>query len=100
MSEANAEATATPLVTFKTLTNTDLGAESVEVAEDGSIVLRGILKKVTESMLTSYPRSQLGSWTPNRLAIRYSRDEIPERGVRRFDTGESLDLDGVLALAS
>jgi len=100
MSQTTAEAAATPLVTFKTLTNTDLGAEAVELAEDGSIVLRGVLKKVTESMLTSYPRSQLGSWTPNRLAIRYGRDQIPGREVRRFDTGESLDLEGLLALAS
>lgn len=100
MSQATAEAAATPLVTFKTLTNTDLGAEAVELAEDGSIVLRGVLKKVTESMLTSYPRCQLGTWTPNRAAIRYSRDEIAGRGVRRFDTGEPLDREGLLALAS
>ncbi|MHA7836397.1 MAG: hypothetical protein ACX98W_02960 [bacterium] len=93
------EADATPLVTFKTLTNTELGAESVEVAEDGSIVLQGILKKVTESMLTSYPRTQLGTWTPNRAALRYSRDEIADRGVKRFETGEPLDLEGILALA-
>jgi len=99
MSHASSEASATPLITFKTLTNTDLGAEGVERAEDGSIVLRGVLKKVTESMLTSYPRSQLGSWTPNRVAIRYSPEQLAGREVRRFDTGEPLDLDGLLALA-
>lgn len=93
------EAEAKPLVTFKTFTNTDLGAESIEIAEDGSVVLRGVVKKVTESMLTSYPRSQLGSWTPNRAAIRYAPDEIGERGLKRFDTGEPLDLEGIRALA-
>ena len=96
MSEFDAK----PLVTFKTLTNTDLGAESIAIGEDGSIILRDILKIVTESMLTSYPRSWLGTWTPNRAAVRYSRDEIVKRGVKRFDTGEDLDLDGILALAS
>jgi hypothetical protein len=94
------ESDARPLVTFKTLTNTDLGAESIEVADDGSIVLRGVLKKVTESMLTSYPRTALGTWTPNRAAIRYSRDQVVDRDVKRFDTGEKLDLEGILALAS
>jgi len=95
MSEANA----VPLVTFKTLTNTELGAQSIEAAADGSIVFRGVLKQVTESMLTSYPRNALGSWTPNRAAVRYARDEAARRGVRDFATGEALDLDGILALA-
>ena len=58
MSEFDAK----PLVTFKTLTNTDLGAESIAIGEDGSIILRDVLKIVTESMLTSYPRSWLGTW--------------------------------------
>jgi hypothetical protein len=90
---------ALPLVTFKTLTNTELGAESIEVAGDGSIVFRGVRKQVTESMLTSYPRSALGTWTPNRAALRYGRGEVAQRGVRNFATGEALDVDGILALA-
>lgn len=91
---------AVPLVTFKTRTNTELGAESISVAEDGSIVLHNVLKKVTESMLTSYPRAQLGTWTPNRAAIRYPREEILEHHVKKVDDGKELDLDGILALAS
>jgi hypothetical protein len=94
------ESDALPLVTFKTLTNTELGAASISVADDGSIVFRDVLKKVTESMLTSYPRSQLDTWTPNRAALRYSRDEVAKRDVRDFKTGKALDLDGILALAS
>lgn len=93
------EARPVPLVTFKTLTNTELGAESVEAAPDGSIVFRGVLKLVTESMLTSYPRSALGTWTPNRAAVRYSRDEIAGRGARKFPGGEPLGLDALVALA-
>ncbi len=89
-----------PLVTFKTLTNTELGARSIALSEDGSIVLRDVLKRVTESMLTSYPRSQLGLWTPNRAALRYTREEMAGRDVKRFDSGEALDLDAVLSLAS
>jgi hypothetical protein len=92
------EASSVPLFTFKTRTNTELGAESVSVAEDGSIVFEGILKQVTESMLTSYPRTQLGTWTPNRAALRFDRDEAATRGAKRFDTGEPIDLDGLLAL--
>ena len=88
-----------PLVTFKTLTNTELGAQAIEVAGDGSIVFRDVLKQVTEAMLTSYPRSALGSWTPNRAALRYGRDEAARREVRSFATGKPLDLDGILALA-
>ena len=88
-----------PLVTFKTLTNTELGAESIEVAGDGSIVFRGVLKQVTEAMLTSYPRSALGTWTPNRAAVRYGRDEVAKRDVRDFATGKALDIAAVLALA-
>ncbi len=93
------EPTFTPLVLFKTRTNSELGAESVTVAEDGSIRLVGVLKKVTEGMLTSYPRTMLGLWTPNRDAIRFDREEIGDRDIRRFDTGDSLDLEAVEALA-
>ena len=94
-----AEAGTTPLVTFTTRTNTELGADGVRVLDDGEIVLVNVLKKVTEAMLTSYPRAMLGQWTPNRAAIRYPRDEIASRRVTRFDTGDPLDLDGILALA-
>lgn len=89
---------ATPKIVFKTLKNTELGAESIERDEDGSIVLTGILKKVTESMLTSYPRTQLGKWTPNRARIRYSPEQAKERNLRRFDTGEQIDVDTALSL--
>jgi hypothetical protein len=88
-----------PLVTFKTLTNTELGAESIEARADGSIAFSGVLKQVTESMLSSYPRSALGTWTPNRAAVRYGRDEIAKRDVRDFATGKALDLASILALA-
>ncbi len=90
----------TPLVTFETLTNTELGAQSIRVHEDGSVSFCGVVKKVTESMLTSYPRTQLNTWTPNRASIRYGRDEVAARKVKRFDSGAPLDLDGILALAS
>ena len=63
------EAEATPLLTFSTRTNSELGAEGISITADGSVVLEGVLKKVTESMLTSYPRDMLGKWTPNRAAI-------------------------------
>lgn len=91
---------AKPLVVFKTLTNTELGAQRVVVDRNGDIVLRDVLKKVTESMLTSYPRTQLGLWTPNRAAIRYKADQIEARDVRRFDTGKKLSLSEIMALAS
>lgn len=87
-----------PLVTFNTLKNTELGAESIARDEDGSIVVTGVLKKVTESMLQSYPRTQLGKWTPNRARIRYSAEEASGRGWKRFDTGESIDVDQALSL--
>ncbi len=87
-----------PLFTFKTLKNTELGAQSIAVAEDGSIVLGGVLKKVTESMLQSYPRIQLGKWTPNRAGLRYTREEATGRDFKRHDSGESIDLDAALAL--
>ena len=88
-----------PRVTFKTLTNTELGAQSIEAAADGSVRLCGVLKLVTESMLTSYPRSALGTWTPNRAAVSYRQDELAKRDVRDFATGKPLDLAGILALA-
>jgi len=96
MSEFDAK----PLVLFKTLTNTELGAERVRVDANGDIVLVDILKKVTESMLTSYPRTQLGLWTPNRAAIRFKPDQIDGRDVRRFDSGKKLTLAEIKALAS
>lgn len=90
---------ATPLVTFVTRMNTELGAGGIKVVDDGQVVMVNVLKKVTEAMLTSYARSMLGKWTPNRAAIRYPRQEIALRRVTKFDTGDELDLDGVLALA-
>ena len=87
-----------PLVTFTTLKNTELGAESIERDEDGSVVVTGILKKVTESMLQSYPRTQLGKWTPNRARIRYAAEDAADRSWKRHDTGESIDLEQALAL--
>lgn len=89
-----------PLVLFKTLTNTELGAERVRVDANGDVVLVDVLKKVTESMLTSYPRTQLGLWTPNRAAVRYSKKDLEGRDVRRFDTGKKLSYDEIKALAS
>ena len=94
------EFSSVPMIIFKTLKNTELGAESIAVDEqDGSIVLTGVLKKVTESMLQSYPRTQLGKWTPNRAALRYTRDEAANCDFKRLDNGESLDLEAALALA-
>ena len=89
-----------PTVLFKTRTNSELGAESVEIAEDGSIVFRNVLKKVTESMLTSYPRTLLGAWTPNRAALRFDRDEIADRQPRKFESSDALSLDDLVKLAS
>ena len=88
----------TPLILFTTRTNTELGAESVAVDGD-DIVLGGVLKKVTEAMLASYPRTMLGKWTPNRYAVRYPRAEIAERKVKNFETGAALDVDAVVGLA-
>jgi hypothetical protein len=95
MSEFDAK----PLVIFKTLTNTELGAQSIRVDASGDVILVDVLKKVTESMLTSYPRTQLGLWTPNRAAIRYKADQIEGRDVRLFDSGKKLSLAEVKALA-
>ena len=91
---------ATPILTFSTRTNTELGAQGLSVSDDGAIILTGVLKKVTESMLTSYPREQLGSWTPNRSSIAYPRDEIMDRKIKTFPEGKELDLDQILALSS
>ena len=92
------EFSSVPLFTFKTLKNTELGAESIRRDDDGSIVLTGVLKMVTESMLQSYPRTQLGKWTPNRASLRYSAEEAQGRDFKRVDTGESIDLEAALAL--
>ncbi len=93
-------ASVTPLILFTTLKNTELGASRVEIETDGTLVLHGVLKQVTEGMLTSYPRTLLGHWLPNRLAVRYAPDEIAGRKVRNFESGEALDQDGLAALAS
>lgn len=92
------EFSSVPLFTFKTLKNAELGAESVAQAEDGSIVVTGVLKKVTESMLQSYPRVQLGKWTPNRESIRFTREQAEGREFKRLDNGADLNVDGLLAL--
>ncbi|MFK7896840.1 MAG: hypothetical protein AB8G23_13440 [Myxococcota bacterium] len=93
------EFTDLPLVTFKTLKNTELGALTVEKTEDGGVVLRDVLKKVTESMLTSYPPTWLGKWTPNRAALRYSKEEIAGREFKAFEGGKALDEAGLFSLA-
>ena len=87
-----------PLIIFKTLKNTELGAQTIQREADGSIVLTGVLKKVTESMLQSYPRTQLGKWTPNRACIRYSAEEAQGRDFRRHEDGEAIDVEAALAL--
>ena len=89
---------AAPQVTFKTLKNTELGAEQIERDDDGSIVVTGVLKKVTESMLQSYPHTQLGKWTPNRARIRYSAEDAAGRDWKNYETGESIDVEAALAL--
>ena len=93
------EAKRPPVVLFTTRTNTELGAETVAF-EDGDVVFRQILKRVNESMLSSYPRAMLGKWTPNRASLRYGEAEIESHGVRNFTSGESLDLEALRALAS
>ena len=87
-----------PLLTFKTLKNTELGAETIGRDDDGSIVLTGVLKKVTESMLQSYPRTVLGKWTPNRARIRYSAEEAAGRDWKNYATGEAIDVEAAIAL--
>ncbi len=88
-----------PLILFTTIKNTELGATSISVGDDGSVTFGGVLKKVTESMLTSFPHNLLGTWIPNRAAIRYDREQIEGRRVKIFESGVELDLEGVLALA-
>lgn len=88
-----------PLILFRTRTNTELGAASISFEPDGSVVFGSVRKKVTEGMLSSYPRSVLGEWTPNRVAIRYPVEELDDRKVRRFDSGEPLDLEALKQLA-
>ena len=92
------EFSSVPVILFKTLKNTELGAQTIEQDKNGSIVLGGVLKKVTESMLQSYPRKQLGKWTPNRAHIRYSREQIAGRDLRRASDGKPIDLDKALSL--
>ncbi|GEM_PF-1569994 len=98
MSDIHDEFSSVPAFTFKTLKNTELGALEAARDEDGSIVVTGILKLVTESMLQSYPRSVLGKWTPNRARIRYSAEDAAGRDWKNHETGESIDLEAVLAL--
>ena len=92
------EFSSVPILTFKTLKNTELGALEIEREDDGSVVVTGILKLVTESMLQSYPRSVLGKWTPNRARIRYSAEDAAGRDWKNYETGESIDVEGALAL--
>lgn len=92
------EFSSVPLITFKTLKNTELGAQSIERDDDGSIVLHGVLKKVTESMLQSYPRTQLGKWTPNRAGLRYTPEQAKGRDFKRFDNGQPISVEEALAL--
>ncbi len=92
------EFSSVPILTFKTLKNTELGALEIEREDDGSVVVTGILKLVTESMLQSYPRTVLGKWTPNRARIRYSAEQAKERGWKNYATGESIDVEAALAL--
>ncbi len=86
-----------PLVLFKTLTNTELGAERVRIDADGDVVLVDVLKKVTESMLTSYPRTQLGLWTPEprRAPVQEERDRGPRRAPLRHGQAAVLRRDQV-----
>ena len=88
-----------PLLLFKTLRNTELGASAVQVESDGTVVLEGVLKQVTEGMLTSYPRTQLGHWLPNRVRVRYTPEQVEGRNIRRFENGEALDTAGLAALS-
>jgi len=87
-----------PLVLFTTRTNQELGANAVTL-DDGSVLFSGISKMVTENMLSSYPRSVLGKWTPNRAAVRFTQDEIGDRKVKDFASGKDLDLEALGELA-
>ena len=100
MASVSVDIVPAPLILFRTRTNTELGAAGVSFEPDGSVLFEGIRKKVTEGMLSSYPRSVLGEWTPNRVAIRYSVAELGDRKVRKFDSGEPLDLEALKQLAS
>ena len=100
MASVSVDIVPAPLIVFKTRTNSELGAASIAFEADGTVVFGGVRKKVTEGMLTSYPRSVLGEWTPNRVAIRYSADELGDRKVRRFDSDEPLDVEALKQLAS
>ena len=91
------EAKRPPLVLFTTRGNSELGAEAVHFDGD-DVVFQEVLKRVTESMLGSYPRSLLGKWTPNRAALRYPANEIGNRRVTKFDSGDALDLDALRAM--
>ena len=97
MSSVSVDIVDPPMILFNTRTNTELGAAGVSF-EDDTIVFTGVCKKVTEGMLSSYPRSVLGEWTPNRIAIRYRAAEYDDRKVRSFETGEALDLDALKEL--
>lgn len=99
MTERHELAVDPPKYLFISRTNTELGADVLELADDGSVVFRGVVKKVTESMLSSYPRTMLDEWTPNRAALRFARDELEGRKVRDFETGEELDAQAVIAAA-
>ena len=91
------EAKHPPVVLFTTRTNTELGAGAVSF-EAGDVVFHQILKRVNESMLSSYPRTMLGKWTPNRAVLRYREDEMGSRDVRDFESGASLDLEALRGL--
>lgn len=93
------EAKHPPVVLFTTRTNTELGAEAVSF-EAGDVVFHQILKRVNESMLSSYPRPMLGKWTLNRDALRYREDEMGSRDVRDFESGKALDLEALRGLAT
>jgi hypothetical protein len=100
MASGSVDTVPPPLILFHTRTNTELGAASISFEADGSVVFEGVSKKVIEGMMSSYPRSVLGKWTPNRVAIRYSSDELGDRKVRSVESGDSLDAKALKKLAS
>ncbi len=100
MASGSVDIVPAPLLLFMTRTNTELGAASVSFDDDGTVLFGGVSKKVTEGMLSSYPRSVLGEWTPNRVAIRFQADEVGDRKVRNYKSGDALDLDALKKLAS
>lgn len=99
MGSVSVDIVSPPTLLFKTKTNTELGADSVSFDDDGTVVFKGVSKMVTEGMLSSYPRSVLGKWTPNRVAVRYPLDALEGRKVRSFESGEPLDLEALKKLA-